>query len=196
MTFGILPLIIFALLDLFHAFEDPFLRKLPDITYAAPDRRPYGVGKASTYGRKKDDIKHRKKYGKQSKQTLMACAPTYRVDDSMHVCAHRKLPCGTVLLLEHDVTKQTTMCKVTDRGPYGCIDPKTGKWANYAKLKKIDPERAKACALKFRGELDVSPAVRAELAPGDGGLQDVRFWVIKKPFKKTRRSARARKPTS
>ncbi len=64
-------------------------------------------------------------------------------------CAHRTLPCGTVVMLANPRTKKVAVCQVLDRGPFGAILP-TGDWG--FKLSKADPG-------DWRGIIDLSPAV-------------------------------------
>jgi rare lipoprotein A (peptidoglycan hydrolase) len=69
------------------------------------------------------------------------------------VCAHRTLPCGTVLMVENPRTKRVAVCEVLDRGPFGAILP-SGDWG--FKIRKDDPG-------DWRGILDMSPAVAEAL---------------------------------
>ncbi len=68
-------------------------------------------------------------------------------------CAHRTLPCGTVVMLSNPRTKKVALCQVLDRGPFGAILP-TGDWG--FKLSKADPG-------DWRGIIDLSPAVAEAL---------------------------------
>jgi hypothetical protein len=68
-------------------------------------------------------------------------------------CAHRTLPCGTVLMLENPRTKRVAVCQVLDRGPFGAILP-SGNWG----LKRHAYEPG-----DWRGILDLSPAVAEAL---------------------------------
>lgn len=70
------------------------------------------------------------------------------------VCAHRNLPCGTVLVLHNPRTRRLAACEVLDRGPFGAILP-TGEWG--IKIKRDEPGT-------WRGILDLSPAVADALA--------------------------------
>src|SRR5262245_14969397 len=63
------------------------------------------------------------------------------------VCAHRTLPCGTLLMLQNPRTGRFALCSVLDRGPYGAILP-SGQWG--FKLRKSEPGR-------WRGLLDLAP---------------------------------------
>ncbi len=152
---------------------DPFMRgELPAI--AAPSRAPDETGLASTYGRARDS--HR--------QAFMASAEHVRVDPTMHVCAHRSRRFGTVLVIQSERTGRVTACKVTDRGPYGCVTHDTGERINSAVV------RDRPCT--HRGILDLGPGVRAELGPGDGGLHPVRVWAVFVPP----RAVHVRRPSS
>jgi len=193
MPFQLLPLIFVVIWQLFGALNDPFMRNLPELTYATPRRAPDEVGKASTYGRRTVDPETGKPKDSAS-QAYMASAEHVRIDDTMHVCASRHHRFGTLLLLQHVGTGRTTLCRVTDRGPYGCewLDPETDKTVrlNLAILRRdLDP-RATACVP--RGIIDMAPAVRAALAPGDGGLQGIRAWVLDRP----QRAVHVRRPSS
>jgi hypothetical protein len=69
-------------------------------------------------------------------------------------CAHRTLPCGSVLLLHNPRTKRFAVCEVLDRGPFGAILP-SGDWG--VKIHPSEPG-------KWRGILDLAPAVAQALA--------------------------------
>jgi rare lipoprotein A (peptidoglycan hydrolase) len=64
-------------------------------------------------------------------------------------CAHRTLPCGTVLMLQNPRTRKVAVCEVLDRGPFGAVLP-NGDWG----IKRHSDE-----AGAWRGILDLSPAV-------------------------------------
>ena len=68
-------------------------------------------------------------------------------------CAHRTLPCGTVLMVENPRTKKVALCEVLDRGPFGAILP-SGDWG----LKRHRDEPG-----QWRGIVDLSPAVAKAL---------------------------------
>lgn len=153
---NLLPLLVRVIV----ALADPFLSGLPPTTPPVPGRAADEVGRASTYGRADDS------HG----QAHLACAPEHRIDADDHVCAHRSLRCGTLLLLEHE--GRTTVCRVMDRGPFGKHDA-AGRWFNGAR------ERERAGT--WVGILDLAPAVRAELAPGNGGKLLVNAWIVAVP---------------
>ncbi len=186
------PLIFWLLAQLAGSLVDPFLRGLPAVAWEAPDRSPDEVGRASTYARpaktcEPGDIKCKPRKAGSKKQSLMACAETTRVAPDMAVCAHRTHRCGTLLLLQHEGTGRTAMCRVMDRGPYGAHDAETGEWFNKAR----EPDREGT----YAGVLDMGPAVRAVLAPGDGGKPRVRIWVLDVPRRPIKR-VRVKRPTS
>lgn len=80
------------------------------------------------------------------------------------VCAHRTLPCGTLLMLENPRTGRFAVCEVLDRGPFGAqLD--TGEWA--FKIRPSDPGR-------WRGVVDLAPAVAEALA--HNGRERVRVF--------------------
>ncbi len=64
-------------------------------------------------------------------------------------CAHRTLPCGTVLMIENPRTRRVALCEVLDRGPFGALLP-SGDWL----IKRHSDEPG-----DWRGILDMSPAV-------------------------------------
>jgi len=79
-------------------------------------------------------------------------------------CAHRTLPCGTVIMLENPRTGRFAVCEVLDRGPFGAkLD--SGEWA--FKIKKSDPG-------KWRGIIDLTPAVAEAL--DHNGRERVRLF--------------------
>jgi hypothetical protein len=69
-------------------------------------------------------------------------------------CAHRTLPCGSVLLLHNPRTKRFAVCEVLDRGPFGAILP-SGDWG--VKIRPSEPGT-------WRGILDLAPEVARQLA--------------------------------
>lgn len=77
------------------------------------------------------------------------------------VCAHRTLPCGTVVLLHNPRTDRVALCTVEDRGPYGAILP-SGRWG--VKIRKRQPG-------VWRGVIDLSPAVARAL--GHNGFERI-----------------------
>lgn len=80
------------------------------------------------------------------------------------VCAHRTLPCGSLVLLENIRTGQFAACEVLDRGPFGAILP-SGDWG--LKLHADEPG-------DWRGIIDLSPAVSEAL--GHNGFERVRLF--------------------
>lgn len=61
-------------------------------------------------------------------------------------CAHRTLPCGTVVRLWSPRTRRSTLCQVVDRGPYGALFQ--GHWR--LKRRASDPG-------EWRGQFDLLP---------------------------------------
>lgn len=99
----------------------------------------------------------------------LACRPAKHIDYIAHICAHRTLPCGTMLVVENVRTNMYSWCMVMDRGPYGAIlvdDDNQKTWT--LKISASDPGR-------WRGILDMSPAVSNEL--NHNGLERIRYWV-------------------
>lgn len=161
------PLIISLLVQWFGVFTDPLLREPPGIV-EAPERAPFQEGKATRFGGQHDS-----QWGGQA----LACAPDYHTDESMFVCAHRQLPCGTVILIESVRTKKTSLCRVMDRGPFGAKGD-DGVW-----FPKVGRHKQRTGV--FRGILDMTPAVVHALGL-TGGLAQVRIWrvwVPKKPMR-------------
>ncbi len=137
------------------------------------------------------------------------CAPNRRVNQTEHACAHRyagykRHPCGSILILENPRTKKRSWCRVMDRGPYGAdvlsydetkkkyvqvyyFDKKKRKrkrW--YVKIRAKDKPPASKCPSqncvgRWRGFLDLSPAVSNEL--GHNGMERIRAWRIERVLK-------------
>lgn len=80
-------------------------------------------------------------------------------------CAHRTLPCGTVLLLR--TATRWGWCVRLDAGPWGAVGPH-GERANPARLRK---------GWRRRGVLDLSPVPADALGLKDGRVH-VRYWVL------------------
>lgn len=81
---------------------------------------------------------------------LAACATRLSSPIPLHHCAHRQLPCGTIIFLSGP--NGLSWCVVADRGPYGAV------WQGQWKLKTS----AKALG-RWRGDVDLSPIVADEL---------------------------------
>jgi hypothetical protein len=98
-------------------------------------------------------------------------------DNFIKGCAHRTLPCDTILLLENPRTHRRSICLVLDRGPYGAMYE--GKWL--IKIHRADPG-------VWRGVLDLTPAVSNELE--HNGFEKINIWVltVPQPVRKVRRS--------
>jgi hypothetical protein len=79
-------------------------------------------------------------------------------------CAHRTLPCGTILMLENPRTHRFAMCEVLDRGPWWARLP-SGQWG--MKMSRREPG-------SWRGDLDLAPAVADAL--GHNGLEHIRIF--------------------
>jgi hypothetical protein len=92
-----------------------------------------------------------------------------RLDPEQPVCAHRSLPCGTVLMLHNPRTKRVAVCEVLDRGPFGARLA-NGKWT--LKISRADPG-------VWRGVLDLSPAVARAL--GHNGKEPITYFHARTP---------------
>jgi hypothetical protein len=87
-----------------------------------------------------------------------------KLEPTQLACAHRTLPCGTVLMLENPRTGRFAMCEVLDRGPFGA-KLETGEWG--FKIRQSDPG-------EWRGIVDLSPAVAEAL--DHNGRERIRLY--------------------
>lgn len=137
----------------------------------------------------------------------MACKPNNYVDQVDHVCAHRWYPCGTILIVENQKTKQRNWCVVKDRGPYGAnvfaADGSKvkieGRDAWFIKIRQDDPPPPElcpdgGCTGKWRGVIDLSPAVSKGM--GHTGWGYVKVWRLKRVVDLQRYLAKKAKPLS
>jgi hypothetical protein len=145
--------------------SDPFLLTIPNDLIPAITHTSAATGIATVYGLPSD-----KKWGSGH----LACAPDFRVQTlpTMNVCAHRTYRCGTILAVENPRTKQRTLCRVLDRGPYGAIMD-DGTWG--LKIRPSDPGR-------WRGIADLTPTVSAAI--GHRGYERVKIWPVYIPDQK------------
>ncbi len=151
-------------LRLILLFADPFLHDPPKLTWANLKNAP--VVKASRYGDPRD--------GRHGGRNPVACAPDYRIEEGMHVIAHRTLPCGTIIAVESVRTGRQTIGVVMDRGPFGAYSHADGKWfAKVGKKKHIPGD--------YRGEFDLAYSMFYEL--GLKGISPVRYKIIYRPKK-------------
>lgn len=149
-----------TLLRLMLVLASPFLGTgAGHLETRAPARSPDIVGRASRYGGPSDG-----RWG----GAALACAPDYHVERGYHVCAHRTLPCGTVLAVQAVSTRKTTWCRVMDRGPFGALDP-DGVW-----FPKVGKHRELPGV--YRGEIDMAFSAYNEL--GLKGIGAVRIWKL------------------
>jgi len=87
-----------------------------------------------------------------------------KMEPTQLACAHRTLPCGTVIMLENPRTGRFAVCEVLDRGPFGAkLD--SGEWG--MKIRKTDTGT-------WRGIVDLSPAVADAL--DHNGREKVRIY--------------------
>lgn len=140
----------------------------------------------------------------------MACRPKEKVNSEDHICAHRSYPCGTILILENGKTNKKTWCVVLDRGPYGAnvfvddskspLKKENGKPFWYIKKNKnhipdIDECKDSRCVGKWRGVLDMSPAVSKAL--GHTGMGFIKVWKLSTIIKnKKYKSKKYKNPSS
>jgi hypothetical protein len=89
-------------------------------------------------------------------------------DETLPVCAHRTLPCGTWIQVKNVKTKATSWCVVADRGPYGALTSK-GKWV----LKRPN-SKTKG---RFNRMIDLGPTVAEKAATK--GLAKVQITAFK-----------------
>lgn len=118
-----------------------------------------------------------------------SCARKFPDDlfDALHPirCAHRRLPCGTVLAVVRVDTGAFGLCAVLDRGPYGEAPAVRGD----RRTRATGPRRGLPRSV-YRGDLDLSPAVAERLGlrrggadPGEltrkgAGRVPVAFWPV------------------
>lgn len=166
--------------QLLTALANPFLNNLPALGWEPPDRAPDLLGAASRYGGSADGLGG----------SGLAGAPNHRIEVGDHVCAHRKLPHGTVLLIRSKTTKKATVCVVRDRGPFGACKVKMGKGRKCPKgswFAKVGDRKKEPG--EYRGILDIAFTAFAEL--GETGLADVEVWKLYTPPPKRVRPRRA-----
>ena len=87
-----------------------------------------------------------------------------KVEPKQLACAHRTLPCGTVVMIENPRNGRFAVCEVLDRGPFGALLD-SGEWA--FKIRGTDPG-------EWRGIIDLSPAVADALE--HNGRERVRLY--------------------
>ena len=99
----------------------------------------------------------------------LACARGTWTEDE-HVCAHRTLPCGTLLVLRHRATGRLSWCAVLDRGPYGSRGPGGDL--------DLSPARGLEAGRHWTSVLDAGPAVAMDFGLGRHSAGAVRAWVV------------------
>jgi rare lipoprotein A (peptidoglycan hydrolase) len=112
----------------------------------------------------------------------MACTGKKMEPDDL-VCAHRSLPCGTMVLVHSLRTKKVATCTVVDRGPFGATLP------NGEIILKVRASEEGT----WRGLIDLSPAVARNL--GLSGREQVGL-IYERPRRRNMQTARldARQP--
>jgi hypothetical protein len=107
-------------------------------------------------------------------QQALACDISKHIDNYVHICASRWVPCGTVLLLQNQSNHELSWCTVMDRGPYGAMiknDDNTYSWG--MKITPRDPG-------VWRGILDMSPATTKEMH--HNGFEHIKYWIIRSKY--------------
>jgi hypothetical protein len=115
---------------------------------------------------------------------ILACGGGKWEDKNLPLCAYRnmgtpkenKLDCGSWVLIKNERTGKEAWCKVLDRGPYGKID-EDGNWFNGAtEYKEAKAEGRSQKKGRWRGIIDMSPAVAKKI--GHNGMEKVtvKFW--------------------
>lgn len=109
-------------------------------------------------------------------------------------CASRRIPLGTMILIEDVYTGKRVWCRVNDRGPYGALD-KSGQWV--LKLSSGDPgdwrgvlDRSLGTALRMKG-VDVPDNLREAVKEARGVELNthvkIRYWRRPRGIKLARR---------
>lgn len=102
--------------------------------------------------------------------SILACDHGRRWEDENELLvAHRTLPCGTVVIIEHKGKR--VAARVLDRGPYGALDA-DGKWLV---KRPLDPVTRDAV---WRGIVDLSPGVAKAVGLRSMGM--VTVWTLKR----------------
>jgi hypothetical protein len=109
------------------------------------------------------------------------------------IIAHRRLPCGTKVLLLNPRNGKTTQARVGERGPYGACTKRSWKLGTpcpkgYWRVKRKSSERG-----VWRGAFDLTPAVSKSL--GKKGIEPILLMVLERPQKR-KSSAKRYRPNS
>ena len=86
-------------------------------------------------------------------------------------CAHRTLPFGMVVLLEHPRSHRRVWCRINDRGPYAYDNLETGGWG----IRVSSSED-----VAWRGVLDMSLRAAEILGTTEVGIRTIRIRYFKK----------------
>ena len=103
-------------------------------------------------------------------------ARTSSIQPGQLVCAHRTLPCGTVVHARRTrAPASSRVCEVLDRGPFGAILP-SGEWG--VKIRKSEPGRlarrhrpragGRRCARPQRPRARIELVIKGDAAPAAG----------------------------
>mgnify|MGYP003647384851 CR=1 FL=1 len=107
---------------------------------------------------------------------ILGCTGEKWKNPDQPFCASRTIPCGTWVHVENVKTKDTTWCKVMDRGPYGKYDA-DGKWFNAATDRKAaKKEGRERRAGTYRAKLDMSRSVAKKLKSKGMVKVKIRWW--------------------
>ena len=114
--------------------------------------------------------------------TYSACSGE-KLEEFEYGIAHRKLPCGTKVIIKNRKTQRFTLAKVVDRGPYGAGTPGLD-WYIKRKQDESPPEDlchqlndANCLPRPWRGCIDLLPGT-ADLI-GLSGRSEVKMWVLR-----------------
>jgi rare lipoprotein A (peptidoglycan hydrolase) len=109
---------------------------------------------------------------------VLACGGAI-IPQDQPLCAHRWLPCGTVITVVNDSQGGLGRCEVADRGPYG-IDPPTKRWRGILDMTPGAARKAKLSGKDF-------VRIIYQLPPPSSRTYDDRRFLVAKPLKELRR---------
>lgn len=91
-------------------------------------------------------------------------------------CAHKEIPLGTTVLVEHPPTGRSTWCRVTDRGPYAVM-------TDSGRRKAVIPGYRLREGERWHGVLDMSAEAAQRIGTYDDGMfrVEIRYWSTDPP---------------